>query len=227
MWCWYPDLHLLKLWLTQIIIAICICSTTVCMVCMFTSVCACEWSAVNELSVRVTAEWGRPPAEQHSSGSAGGCVGRQRRAEALLPVHTRTHIITTEALERTRVHQIVARTEHVWHHHQTRLFCKTHWEVQQGVNILWWFVCVCFYMGVYTSFGVNGTWITLMFVGGFTVSVDHPRLAERLRTRLNQTRLGQEVITLVTIKVTTEAASLPCPSWSQLGRWTEFSTFVC
>lgn len=34
---------------------------------------------------------------------------------------------------------------------------------------------VCIYMGVYTSLGVSGTWISLMsHVGGFTVSVDPP-----------------------------------------------------
>lgn len=69
---------------------------------------------------------------------------------------------------------------------------------------------------LHTSFGVNGTWIYLMFVAIFTVSVDPPWLTESLRTRLNQARTREEVIALVTIVVTTETTSLPRPSWSQL-----------
>ncbi len=56
-----------------------------------------------------------------------------------------------------------------------------------------------------------------MFVAGFAVSIDPPRLAEYLRTRFNQTRSRKEVITLVTIKVTTETTSSTRPLWSQLG----------
>lgn len=87
---------------------------------------------------------------------------------------------------------------------------------------------LCFPLYVcYTSFGVDGTWISLMSVGRFTVSIDPPCLAESLRTRLNQTRSRQEVITLVTIKVSTETTSLSCPSGSQLWRKTGFSKHVC
>lgn len=89
-----------------------------------------------------------------------------------------------------------------------------------------WFVCIN--VSVYTSFGVSDTWVSPMFVGGFAISVDPPWLAECLRNRLNQTRSGQEIVTLVTIVVTTETTSLPCPSWSQLRRWTESSAvFTC
>lgn len=78
------------------------------------------------------------------------------------------------------------------------------------------FLRFCVSISMYTSFGVSGTWIYLMFVAIFTVSVDPPRLTESLRSRLNQARTRQEVIALVTIVVTTETTSLPRPSWSQL-----------
>lgn len=76
--------------------------------------------------------------------------------------------------------------------------------------------CVCYSICNSTSFGVSGTWVSLVFVAIFTISVDPPRLTESLRTRLNQARAGQEVVTLVTIVVATETASLPRPSRSQL-----------
>lgn len=78
------------------------------------------------------------------------------------------------------------------------------------------FLHFCVSISMYTSFGVYGTWIYLVFVAIFTVSVDPPWLTESLRTRLNQARTRQEVIALVTIVVTTEATSLARPSWSQL-----------
>lgn len=81
--------------------------------------------------VRVTAERGGPPVEQHSSGSAGRWVGSQSRAEALLTIHTCTHIIATEPLERTRVHHEVARTEDIRHNDRTRLLCKSHWKTRE------------------------------------------------------------------------------------------------
>lgn len=55
-----------------------------------------------------------------------------------------------------------------------------------------------------------------MFVAIFTISVDPPRLTKRLRTRLNQASAGQEVVTLVTIVVTTQTTSVPGPSRPQL-----------
>lgn len=60
-----------------------------------------------------TAERGRTPVEEHPFGGAGGCVSGQGRAEALLAVHTRTNVITTKLLERSRIDQEVARAEHV------------------------------------------------------------------------------------------------------------------
>lgn len=77
-------------------------------------------------------------------------------------------------------------------------------------------VCIFYSICSSTSFGVNGTWVRVVFVAIFAISVDPPRLTESLRTRLNQARAGQEVITLVTIVVTTETTSLPGPSRSQL-----------
>lgn len=78
--------------------------------------------------------------------------------------------------------------------------------------------CVCIFHSICnsTSFGVSGTWISLVFVAIFAISVDPPRLTESLRARLNQARAGQEVVALVTIVVATETASLPRPSRSQL-----------
>lgn len=65
-----------------------------------------------------------------------------------------------------------------------------------------------------------------MFVRGFTVSINPPGLAERLRCRLYQSRTRQEVITLVTIEVATETTGLPRPLGSQLGWYTDSSTVV-
>lgn len=76
-----------------------------------------------------------------------------------------------------------------------------------------------------TSFGVNCTWISFMFVRGSTVSTDRPGLAKCPGTRLNQSRTRQEVITLVTIVVSTETTGLPCPPWSKLKRQNSLELF--
>lgn len=77
-------------------------------------------------------------------------------------------------------------------------------------------VCIFYSSCSSTSFGVDGTWVRVVFVAIFAISIDPPRLTESLRTRLNQARAGQEVVPLVTIVVTTETTSLPGPSRSQL-----------
>lgn len=94
------------------------------------------------------------------------------------------------------------------------------------VGCFFWVKCV-YVSIVCTSFGVSGTWINLMFVCGFTVSVDPPGLAECLRTRLHQSRSRQEVIALVAIEVTAETTGPPRPLRSQLGWWTELSISIC
>lgn len=71
---------------------------------------------------------------------------------------------------------------------------------------------------VYTSFGVNCTWISLKFVIRFAISIDPPGLAERLRTCLNQSRTRQEVIALVAVVVTAETTGPSSPPWSELER---------
>lgn len=94
---------------------------------------ACTGSAV-----RVTAEWRRPPVEQHPSCRTGSSISSQSRAEALLAIPASAHVITAKPLERSRVHQKVARTEHSWHHHCACLLCKTHWN-HRGlwVDVIW------------------------------------------------------------------------------------------
>lgn len=77
-------------------------------------------------------------------------------------------------------------------------------------------VCIFYSSCSSTSFGVNGTWVRVVFVAIFAISIDPPRLTKSLRTRLNQARARQEVVPLVTIVVTTETTSLPGPSRSQL-----------
>lgn len=67
-----------------------------------------------------------------------------------------------------------------------------------------------------TSFWVDCTRVSPVFVAGFTVAIDPPRLAERLRTCLHQAGPRQEVIALVTVVVAAETAGLPCPLWAQL-----------
>lgn len=81
-------------------------------------------------------------------------------------------------------------------------------------------MCVC--VGVCTSFRVNGTWISFKFLSGFTVSIDPPSLAKGVRTSLNQSRISQKIITLVTIVVTTQSTGPARPLWTQLWRQTEF-----
>lgn len=86
--------------------------------------------------MKVTTEWMGSPVEQHSFCRAGGCISRQNRAEALLTVSTGAHVIPTKPLEWSRIHQKMARAEHIWHDHCTRLFCITHWKGQ--MNICWY-----------------------------------------------------------------------------------------
>lgn len=73
-------------------------------------------------------------------------------------------------------------------------------------------------LAVDTSFGVYCTWISVMLVRGFTISINPPGLSKSLRTCFDQPRTRQEVITMVSIVVPTETTSLSSPSRSQLGR---------